>query len=64
MPVVITFTVIGQRRRSDVVNQDNRYSKDGSDDVTGGAQEVPSIEGPVLSLGLEVVNLGQEFVDS
>ena len=47
-----------------VVNQDHRNLEDGKDDVTGGVQEVTGVEGTVLSLDLEVVDLSQEVLNS
>jgi len=46
------------------VNQGHRFSEDGREDVTGGIQEVTSVEVSVPSLSLEVVDLRQEGVDS
>ena len=46
------------------MNKGHRLSEDGRKDVTGGIQEVTGIEGTVLSLGLEVVDLRQEGIHS
>ena len=46
------------------MNRGHYLSEDGSENVTGGIQEVASIKGPVPSLSLEVVDLRQEGVDS
>jgi len=46
-----------------VINQDHRNSEDGKNDVTGGVQEVTGVEGTVLSLSLELVDLSQEVLN-
>ena len=52
------------RGYTDAVDRGYRLSKNGREDVTGSIQEVATIEGSVLSLGLEVVGLGLEGVGS
>ena len=47
-----------------VVNQDHLHLEDGKEDVAGGVQEVTGVEGTVLSLGLELVDLSQEVLNS
>jgi len=46
-----------------VVGQGYRLSEYRREDVTGGIQEVISVEGSVPSLSLEVVDFRQEGVD-
>jgi len=55
--------VINRGRCADVVSQGRGLSDDGRHDVTGSPQEVFSVEGSVLSLDLELVDLRQESVN-
>ena len=57
-------TITDWRGCTDAVDRGYRLSKNGREDVTGSIQEVATIEGSVLSLGLEVVGLGLEGVGS